>query len=196
MKGGRRSNAGRPGWHPQTSTALQLDIRSLNRKRLLAGKHAMQWRWPSGSQIYLETDPENVRLEYGYKGRDNTWHNVDERICVAYTTCHFGGKRPWFVCPKCQRRAGIMYLWYIPQCRNCAHLVYASQSEDPVNRSWRRTTKIESRLASGEGKSKCRRPKGMHMSTYQRLMRAYAHEQINRDEALIRMAGRMGWLDL
>src|SRR5690606_31741958 len=126
------------------------------------------------------------------KGRGDTWHNVDERICLTYTTCHFGGKRPWFLCPKCQRRVGIMYLWYIPQCRTCAHLVYASQSEDPVNRSWRRTTKLEGRLAGSERKWALCRPKGMHLVTYQRLRNAYILEQINRDEALIGYARRLG----
>src|SRR5690606_23739442 len=112
-----------------------------------------------------------------------------------YTACHFGGRRPWFSCPKCGRRTGIMYLWYIPRCRKCAQLVYASQSEDAVNRSWRHTTKLEARLAGGKEKRDFRRPKGMHLDTYRRLMRAYVQEQTNRDEALIGFARRLGWLD-
>ena len=148
MKGGRRSNAGRPGWHSRTASALQLDIRVLQREDFLSGAHFTQLAWPNGAKALLETNVDSVRIAYCYKRRDSTWHNVDERIPVTYTTCHFGGNRPWFTCPRCCARVGIIYLWHTPKCRKCARLVYVSLSEDAVNRSWRRTTKLEGRFES------------------------------------------------
>ena len=41
------------------------------------------------------------------------------------------GKRPWIVCPRCQRRCGLLYfrLKDLPLCRKCLGLHYPSQRE-------------------------------------------------------------------
>lgn len=136
-----------------------------------------------------------TQLEYRYLWRDSTWQDVDQRDTITHSPCHLGAERPWFVCPNCQQRVGILYLWHTPRCRKCARLVYASQSVDAFNRSWARTDTLEARFAGGNEKWNFRRPKGMRVVTYERLKLAYLREQINRDDALMAFANRMGWLD-
>ena len=49
-------------------------------------------------------------------------------VAVAWTPCHYGGARPWFVCPACGRRAGLLYAsgWRLA-CRKCTGFRYESQ---------------------------------------------------------------------
>lgn len=63
--------------------------------------------------------------------------NLDYRVRLTWTHCHFGGRRWWFVCPLvvdghvCNRRVGVLYLGngkYFG-CRHCYHLTYRSQKE-------------------------------------------------------------------
>ncbi len=41
------------------------------------------------------------------------------------------GKRPWILCPCCQRRCGLLYFRHqsFPVCRKCLHLIYPCQRE-------------------------------------------------------------------
>lgn len=54
-----------------------------------------------------------------------------------------GGKRPWFVCPTCQRRVGVLYHQdSLPfRCRVCCDLVYPSQYQ-PLTQSYGRRCRI------------------------------------------------------
>jgi hypothetical protein len=61
---------------------------------------------------------------------------------------------------------------------------YPSQSEDTMARSWRRTRKIETKLAGGAREWNYRRPKGMRKATFERLREAYWREEEIRDRAL------------
>ncbi|MGB2820949.1 MAG: hypothetical protein WBF17_08210, partial [Phycisphaerae bacterium] len=55
---------------------------------------------------------------------------VTEDIALTITPTSFGGRRDWFLCPACRRRAGVLYL---PEgerlfaCRLCHGLCYRSQ---------------------------------------------------------------------
>jgi len=54
------------------------------------------------------------------------------RVEVEYTACTFGGARPWWRCPCCASRRGLLYVWGMTvACRRCLRLVYRSQ--------WRRS---------------------------------------------------------
>ena len=59
---------------------------------------------------------------------------VRQAVGLSRTACHFGGARPWFVCPgregACGRRTATLY--YDPDgrrfaCRSCLGLAYRSQ---------------------------------------------------------------------
>lgn len=54
---------------------------------------------------------------------------VHQAIQLTYSLGPQGGKRPWFACPTCQRRVGVLYhADGLPfRCRTCCDLAYPSQ---------------------------------------------------------------------
>ena len=52
---------------------------------------------------------------------------VLQEVQLTYTIGARGGKRPWFVCPTCRRRVGLLYHGLPFRCRVCCQLVYPSQ---------------------------------------------------------------------
>jgi hypothetical protein len=48
------------------------------------------------------------------------WQDIDECIGLSFSSCHYGGKRPWFVCPmaECGRAVAVLYL--SPVSASCA----------------------------------------------------------------------------
>lgn len=188
MKGGWRSNAGRPGWHGTTDDAYEIDVRRLHRGGYLSAVHQMTWRWGEDATIRLRTSSDGVLLSYRYEARRGQWGVVEQFVAVIRTPCHFGGTRPWFSCPCCSKRVAILYLWNVPICRRCAQLVYASQNTDEIGRSWLRTWKIDGKLAGGAKAWDYRRPKRMRWATYWRLMERYGREIGIRDDMLVAYA--------
>ena len=93
------------------------------------------------------------------------------------TPCRFGGLRAWFVCPggvsPCGRRVTKLYLggtYFL--CQRCHGLGYQSQQMGQWDRMLRKVEKIRSRLGAPPGSSALpAKPKGMHRSTYQQLLR-------------------------
>lgn len=185
MKGGSRYGAGRPGSHAATEDTLQLDVRQLHRDGYLMTPRLLTWQWGCGATIQLATSPDAVTFTYRYREWGGEWRDVVQRVSITRTPCHYGGSRPWFQCPCCLQRVAILYLWNVPACRKCLKLVYSTQSQDVLARSWVRTRKIESKLAGRTEKWNYYRPKGMRWATYLRLLEAYGSEKLLRDEALV-----------
>lgn len=54
---------------------------------------------------------------------------VHQEIHLTHSAGPHGGKRPWFRCPTCQQRIGILYhAAGLPfRCRTCCDLAYPSQ---------------------------------------------------------------------
>jgi hypothetical protein len=149
--------------------------------------------WANGANVRGYATPDTLAVAYRYRFREE-WQDVQQRIELARTPCRFGGSRVWFRCPRCWRRVAILYLFGWPACRTCARLRYPSQSDDAIGRSWRRTWRIERRLAAGAAKWNFRRPKGMRRATFKRLMSAWLDEQELRDELLASYMARAGWI--
>jgi hypothetical protein len=70
-------------------------------------------------------------------------------VPITWTACHFGGRRPWFVCPHCGRRIAVIYIAgeYVAG-RRCLGLVYASQQEPVSQRGLCKARKIRDRLGA------------------------------------------------
>ena len=123
-------------------------------------------------------DQGRITLTYRYRCNDDEWQDVEEPVAIVWTPCHFGGSRPWFICPgvvngvPCGRRVGKLYgpgRYFL--CRHCYGLAYQSQREQPHERALRRANSIRMRLG-GEPGMLCpfpEKPKGMHWRTYERL---------------------------
>jgi hypothetical protein len=185
-----RYGAGRPGWHGKTTGKRTIDVRKLQRDGHLSAHYRLELQWASGASIRLETSPDEVTLRYRYKERQDDWRDVNQRVAVIRTPCHYGGSRSWFACPRCGERVAILYLWNVPVCRKCGKLVYPSQAEDPIGRSWRRSQKIAARLGQRtDGWMTPSRPKGMRLATFERIREQWWAEVRLREGVLVTFRG-------
>ena len=111
-----------------------------------------------------------------------------EKISLAWTSCHFGGERPWFICPGCKRRVAVLIAADFFLCRHCSGLTYRCQSESKLDRGHRRVRKFRESL----GETEWLKPKGMHQRTFDRLRaRLYAAEECLERAFVDRVAGFM-----
>lgn len=191
-RGGMRYGAGRPGWHIKAEHCLRLDVRQLHQRGLLAPSCSYSWHWRNSrtgeetGSISVHCTGDTLRLTYAQDG-------VPQSITISIdrTPCTFGGWRKWFRCLQCNSRCAVLYLrsgWW--RCRQCSSVVYASQSEDAIDRAWRRQHRIEARLGPDGS-----RPGRMHHATYGRLRAAVRACEMQRDEQIALAIARLGLLD-
>ena len=183
-RGGYRSGAGRPASHAKTSQYLGLDVRALHRRRLLTAGSSFSWTWSRNDEHVGTISvcvPEVSMVNLDYRRNGEPRHDV---IRVVRSHCHYGGWRPWFMCPRCGRRGAIVYLGNATGCRRCLRLRYPSQSDDSLGRSWGRTRRIMRRFG-GDVDEFPRRAKGMRRRTYESLFEAWCREEEFREEALV-----------
>jgi hypothetical protein len=134
----------------------------------------------------LVRDADSLILQYMI-GEEGQRRDGSQDIRLTYSACHYGSKRPWFVCPKCQRRAGLLFMrWGRFACRHCQKVAYSAQSEDVLDRLWRKQSKIEARLGMH-----WRRPAGMRKKTHDRLVAALCDCEERRDNAFALAVGRL-----
>lgn len=192
--GGTRRGAGRLAEHQKTSAHLRLDVRHMQRCGTLVVGTARTWRWstdpPQEISARIEAGPI-VRLMFRHRAYRSDWQRADVRVRLTQSLCRYGGSRYWFACPCCGGRVAILYIAGAVGCRKCFCLRYPSQSKNPIDRSWAKQREIERRLSKGTGKWYIR-PKGMHETTFQRLIFARTRLEYGRDLALISLAKRWG----
>lgn len=158
--------SGRPRWRGSCEYSLWIDIRRLAREKLLIDGTSFHWRWNNNanSSISIRAGQSCLLLLYSIDGE-----NREQHIGIAQTACHFGGNRPWFRCPCCWNRVAKLYLRARRfACRQCNRLGYLIENQDYGQRQWMKAERIERIL--GED---LERPKGMHLSTYERLLNRY-----------------------
>ncbi len=180
--GGSRFGAGRPGWKMKAEQSLPLDVRAFHRRGILQPgsicSGSWSWMWTNGEpagNVGYSFDGKSLRLNFSANGQGKT-----QSILVTRTGCRFGGSRPWFCCPNCDRRVAVVYHRRGRfACRGCQRIAYLCQSEDAIGRAWRRQRKVEAKL--GEGGE---RPSGMHATTYERLQAVIEECEIVKDNAL------------
>ena len=117
--------------------AYALDIKELARGGWLSPFSTYDWVWRTHKGMYRTSVTITVlqdQLVYpmGVK-------RGQQAVRLTYTIGPRGGKRPWFVCPTCQRRVGVLYYVHpLPfRCRTCCELAYPSQYQSR-NRSYGR----------------------------------------------------------
>jgi hypothetical protein len=145
---------------------LSLDVNDLHRIRALRERTvalSTDFRYPWLAK--LQADRCSVQLRFP--------HTDWQRVLLQWTWCPWGAYRPWFLCPKCRRRAGKLYSeGDSVACRICCGLQYAATShQSPRARRHHQAMKLRLRLG---GKARLtdpipKRPFGMHQKTYRRL---------------------------
>lgn len=172
MRGGRRSGAGRPRQRALTCQTELIDLRELIRR----GRVGRSCR--------------GFNISYPYQFSEG-WRDIQEFLPVEWEPCRFGGKRPFFLCPRCSRRCLTIYLYGYPACRCCSCLAYPSQLEDALDRAWRRVRTLQDRLGWQDGKIGPK-PKGMRTRTFGSLADAIFRERHRKDElSFALMVGRL-----
>lgn len=112
-------------------------------------------------------------------------------VFITWTKCNYGGKRPWFKCPKCYKRVGKLYSkdgYY--RCRVCQNLNY--RSSQTTDRELYRITKKAKNIAEKLRIDDFRvyvvpdfeKPKGMHWKTYVSLYEELVKLQFKRIRVL------------
>jgi hypothetical protein len=182
---GRRSSY---SGKPETSDSMPLDIRKIARKGLLGPGCGFSWQWlvndrqVAGISIRVDFN-QCMLLSYRMK---STGEVVEQRVQTQTSTCHLGGERRWFTCPRCSKRVAVLYApgRYFA-CRQCGGLGYATQKEGAGDRASTKADKLRKRLGwqagilNGDGA----KPKGMHWKTYQRLKSSHdALVQVSLDD--------------
>ena len=167
---GRRSSY---NGKPETNDSMPLDIRKITRKGLLAPGNRFSWQWLVNDRqvagISIRVDFEGMVLSYRMK---STGEVVEQRVKTQTTSCHLGGERYWFTCPRCGNRVAVLYApgRYFA-CRQCCGLGYASQKEGAGDRAATRADKLRKQLGWEAGilNGPGGKPKGMHWKTFLRL---------------------------
>lgn len=181
-RGGARSGAGRPAQNVLIDNMCRLDVRELHRRGRLYAGSSFVWSWLRGGEhvgsVGIRVTLDEVILAYrlgdGAEPKRKT-------LYLSRTPCQYGGSRTWFHCPWCAHRVAVVYMagsdW---GCRHCLRVRYRSQSEDPLQRTWRRTNKIEAKLAVGKHRP-LGKPAGMRWATFDRLLDELADIQERRN---------------
>ena len=158
----------------ETGDAMPRDIRKIARKGLLMPGNGFGWQWlvndsPVASISIRVEFQQSMVLSYRMK---STGKVVEQRVQTQTSSCHLGGQRHWFTCPRCEKRVAVLYApGRIFACRTCGGLGYATQKEGAGDRATSRADKLRKRLdwtpgiLSGDGG----KPKGMHWKTYWRI---------------------------
>lgn len=173
-----------------TDHHLHLDVRKLARRGVLVPGSFSQTQWTfcgqlSGSISHLVWGNRIVLI---YRARTHdaaTWREMHEVVPLEYTSCHYGGNRPWFRCPSCTRRCAILYQGGLRfRCRVCCKLTYRSTRLDAMDRAHHRLHHLRVRLgADAHNWDLPGKPVGMHHRTYWRLVQ----EILAKEDSIVRL---------
>jgi hypothetical protein len=179
--GGSRSGAGRPAMHVKAEHCRRIDVRRWHREGILRSGSAGTWQWSDPdtgerrASIGHRSDGRVMTLDYAIDGLPQM-----QAIRISESSCTYGGKRPWFVCPIRGERVAVLFLRAGRfACRHCQRVAYGSQSGDVCDRTWRKQAKAEAKLGPN-----WQRPKGMHAKTRERLLSTIFECEERRDIAL------------
>ena len=190
-KGGMRCGAGRPGYRAKAEQLQRVDIRVWRKRGYLTPGQVFSWAWTRGDE---RTGSIGVRVHDAHSlsllytvAADGERRDASQVISLIRTPCRYGSSRPWFVCPRCHRRAGLLFMrWGRFACRHCQRVAYSSQSEDAIARALRKEGKVQGRLGADWA-----RPKGMRQITYYRLLESLFAIEEQREAAFARLLSKL-----
>lgn len=135
--------------HLTTDDLPKLDVRHIAR----LGDNEGSIRWSKASATLLCADWERSSTELRLYIRSASQSRLGPTtVEFTRTLCHFGGERTWFVCPVCEGRCAIVYLWPTQDvaCRSCWQLSYSTQYMDEHARALKRYSKAKALQEKGQ----------------------------------------------
>ena len=193
------------GGRTTCESCISIDVRGWHREGWLRAGQYFSSSWTRGGEpsgrINVRTECDVAILSYwSQSGGASEWKSIEQRVPITWTACHFGGRRPWFLCSVysddryCGRRAAVLYCaGELFACRRCWGLAYESQQETPMRRGVFQAQKIRMRLGGSVNLFEPfpEKPKRMHWLTYLRLRaRAEAAEHYS-DELTMQRFNRL-----
>ena len=151
-----------------------IDVQDWHRRGLLKSRKWFFCSWQSNrvkSGLFVGVESQRVVLFHLIPGPGRKYQRFREPVYLDFSPCHYGGERPWFLCPSCNRRVVVLYFCGYFGCRRCHGLAYKSQQVSKWERPVHRIRQIRTRLGGrpdilGPFPPK---PPRMRWSTYQRL---------------------------
>ena len=138
-------------------------------------------RWVDGIGIGHRAAANAIILDYRIRSNGEDWQSVSQRVPIRWTSCRFGGERPWFVCDVhangvyCGRRVAKLYGGgRLFACRYCYRLGYAIQRGGPMDRAHHNLGRLHRKLRAdydGPDMPPPPKPKWMRWKTYSRIAR-------------------------
>lgn len=190
-RGGSRWNAGRKPKKVKAETLPNISISAMQRSGLFDEPCTAYFQIASslgqhGTLEVTATGEDTIDIGWTLRHRGLTIDGL-QSLNISKTDCHFGGGRPWFQCPRCNRRKGILYLRLNSfACRLCQQVTYKTQSRDVCDRAWMKQRSIERSL--GEENKK---PKSMRWTTYFKKLSEIAKCSHRRDLWLVGAFNRL-----
>lgn len=193
-KGGSRLGAGRPGHRLKAEATKRIDIRRWHRGGDLKAGKAFNWAWTrdgvATGNIHVVVEAGAVRLIYSIRDHADQWRDASQTVTIATTPCHYGGSRPWFTCPICCDRAGVLYLRAGRfACRRCNRIAYQSQSGSERDRICKRYHRLADKLESGK-------PKWQRWATFNKLEDRFDRVTEQFNCSLANRLAAMGFLEM
>jgi hypothetical protein len=151
-----------------------IDVQDWHRRGLLKSGKGIFCEWQSNrvkNGLFVGVESQRVLLWHLIRGPGRKYQQFRETVYLDFSPCNRGGKRPWFLCPSCNRRVVVLYHCGYFGCRRCHRLAYKSQQVSKWERPVHRIRQIRTRLGGrpdilGPFPPK---PPRMRCSTYQRL---------------------------
>ena len=184
--------SGRIGGKRTTGSMWSLDIRALYRDPLFVPERRVVYTWSMNGEpeasINIDIGHGQVVLSYVFTPAGGEPKRIKDKVFLSWTACHYGGERPWFLCPRCGRRVAVLWGGEHYLCRHCHNIAYNSQRNDRHGRLLMRMRRIKKRLG---GEDWWRKPKWMHQRTYDKLREKYWHYEEAAEEALCQKYRRL-----
>ena len=134
----------------EADNLLKIDLSWLKKQNILQSSCSTQIAWANeyaenenniGIDVAISNSEKYIRLYYIQTERNGEQKDFNYRIPIISTSCHYGGKRYWFICPwhkngvYCGKRVRVLYKAgdYFA-CRHCYNLTYRTRNENRRHR--------------------------------------------------------------
>lgn len=125
------------------------------------------------AKLHVEHDAERdtFAVFYIWKGKDDEAGPIRSTVRLERRPCRFGGRRAYFICPRCARRTlRLAVLAGGLCCGTCGRITWGSRRETETRRLVRKANKVARRLGLDYFGDHPKRPPHMRAATYARIV--------------------------